>query len=61
MANADPIIEELHNIREQILNESKEKGIPLLDYINIGSAKDIKKSNLKPVVTTLKKLKTFSH
>ena len=28
-----PIIEEIHAIREQIYNESKEKGMSVLDYI----------------------------
>jgi hypothetical protein len=51
----DPIIEELHAVREQIYNESKAKGMDLLDYIKQDAPDGFEYSDLKPSVTSLKK------
>ena len=56
----DPIIEEIHAIREQIYNESKEKGMNVLDYIKQDAPKGFKYSNLKPTLTSLKKIPVAS-
>ena len=60
MLRSDPIIEELHHIREQLFEESKAAGVPLRDYIKRDLPKGVKRSNLKPVITEIKKLKVFN-
>jgi hypothetical protein len=50
-----PIIEELHAVREKIYNESKSKGMDLLEYIKQDAPDGFEYSNLKPSVTSLKK------
>jgi len=56
----DPIIEELHAIREQIYNECKEQGISLTEHARRALPLGFKYSNLKPSVTSLKKCQSPS-
>ena len=51
----NPIIEEIHGYREQIISDSKRKGIDLLEYLRKETSPGFQYSDLKPTVTTLKK------
>jgi len=42
----DPVVEEIHRLREQIVKDGKTRGITLLDYL-----KEIQKQASGPIVT----------
>jgi len=55
----DPIIDELHAIREKIYNECKEKGISVEErHKNMRLPANMKRANLKPVKVNWQKLET---
>lgn len=53
----DPIIDELHDIREEIVNEAKSQGIPLHEYLGKDLPSGFKSANIKPTEFDLSKLK----
>ncbi len=52
----DTIIEELHQIREDLARESVEKGIPLYKYLSKDLPVGHRRANLKPARIDLSKL-----
>jgi hypothetical protein len=54
----DQIIDELHDIREKLVNESRAKGMSLTEYFKSkGIPEGFKKSDLKPAKLNKDKLK----
>ena len=56
---SDPIIDELHSIREKIYDDCNAKGISSSErHKDLEIPKDLKKANLKPAKVDFSKVKT---
>ena len=58
MIYSDPIIDELHDIREKMVQESKDLGIPLFEYLGKNLPKGFKRANLQPQKIDFSKVKS---